>query len=421
MHVTILALGSRGDVQPYVALAQGLQQAGYRVRLGAPSNLESLTSQHGLDFASIAPNSQQLMGGATGRAMMTTGQNNIGFIFKLAQMVRSHTQQTLLAAWDICQDTDAIIFSAFAPMGAFIAEKLNIPLFAAWIYPLSQTRFFPTMGTPAWLRLGRTFNWTTHFFYEQVIQLAFRQIFREWRQILGLLPLPPGGYYGYLSRQQVPVLYAYSPTVVPRPNDWPERFVVTGYWFLERPSGWQPPPVLSDFLADGPPPVYIGFGSMSSNRPQELVGVAIDALTKARQRGILARGWGGLAIDGVNQPLTDDIFVVDDAPHDWLFPQMAAVVHHGGAGTTAAGLRAGVPSILVPFSGDQPFWGQHITALGVGPAAIPYKKLSTRRLVSAIEAATGSETMRCRAAALGQQIRAENGVAGAIEAFENFL
>jgi sterol 3beta-glucosyltransferase len=235
------------------------------------------------------------------------------------------------------------------------------------------------------------------------------------------LPLPPGGYFAYLSRQQVPVLYAYSPTVVARPNDWPERFVVTGYWFLERPLNWQPPPALSDFLADGPPPVYIGFGSMSSNRPHKLADVAIDALKMAGQRGILARGWGGLAFDGINQPLTDDIFVVDDAPHDWLFPQMAAVVHHGGSGTTAAGLRAGVPSVLIPFSGDQPFWGQRVAALGAGPAAIPYKKLSVRRLATAIETATGSETMRCRVAALGKRIQAENGVADAVEAFGKIL
>jgi UDP:flavonoid glycosyltransferase YjiC (YdhE family) len=420
MRVTILAVGSRGDVQPYVALGQGLQRAGYRVRLGIPSNMEPLVTQYGLDFAAIAPNSQQLMARATGRAMMTTGQNGIDFIFKLTRMVRGYAQQILLAAWDICQDTDVIIFNAFALIGAFIAEKLNIPVCAAWIYPLSRTRFFPAMGTPVWLRLGGTFNWCTYLFYEQIIQLAFRQIFREWRQMLGLSPLPPVGYYDYLYRQQIPILYAYSPTVVPRPGDWPERFVVSGYWFLDRPAGWQPPTALVDFLVHGPAPVYVGFGSMSGHRSKSLVDVVVDALNQTGQRGILARGWGGLETRRGNQRLTDNIFVIDNAPHDWLFPQMAAVAHHGGAGTTAAGLRAGLPSVIVPFSGDQPFWGRRVTKLGVGPVAVPYKNLSVSSLATAIQTVTANQTMRQQAATLGQRIQNEEGVLCAIEAFKRY-
>jgi sterol 3beta-glucosyltransferase len=146
----------------------------------------------------------------------------------------------------------------------------------------------------------------------------------------------------------------------------------------------------------------------------------IDALKQTGQRGILARGWGGLDISKVNQRLTDDIFVIDETPHDWLFPQMAAVVHHGGAGTTSAGLRAGVPSVLIPFSGDQPFWGQRVAALGVGPAAISYKKLSARRLTSAIKTAVSDKTMQRCAADLGQQISSEDGVANAVKTFEKF-
>lgn len=421
MHVTILAVGSRGDVQPHIALGKGLQQAGYRVRFGAPANFATLAAQHGLEFTAITPSSQQIMAGPVGRAMMTSGQNNVAFVLKLARMVAEHAQPSLQAAWQACQNTDVIIFNHFAWMGYHIAEKINLPAVAAWIYPLNRTRRFPPLGTPPWLRLGGSFNRFSFLLYEQLIQIAFATIFKRWRQTLQLPPLPRAGIFDHFYRRQTPALYAYSPRVLPQPADWPARFVVTGYWFLERPAGWQPPATLVDFLASGPPPVYIGFGSMSGSRSREMVDIAVDALRQTGQRGILARGWGGLAIERSNQPLSDDIFVVDAAPHDWLFPQMAAVVHHGGAGTTSAGLRAGAPSILIPFSGDQPFWGQRVAALGVGPPAIPYKKLSARRLAAAIETATGSEAMQQRAASLGEQIRAENGIDKALEALQKFL
>ncbi len=420
MHVTILAIGSRGDVQPYVALGHGLQQAGYRVRLGAPGNFETLATEHGLDFVAISPSSQQIMAGPVGQAMMTTGQNNAAFVFKLAEMVGAYAQASLLASWQACQGTDAIIFNHFGWMGYHIAERLNLPAVAAWIYPLSRTRFMTPFGIPDGLSLGRLFNPLSFLLFEQVTQLAFARVFKEWRQTLELPPLPRAGIFHHFYRRHTPVLYAYSPRVCPKPADWPERFVVTGYWFLERPTGWQPPAALLDFLAAGPPPVYIGFGSMSGSRSGELVTVAVEALKRSGRRGILARGWGGLPAGVVNQPLTDDIFVVEAVPHDWLFPQMAAVVHHGGAGTTAAGLRAGVPSILTPFSGDQPFWGRRVAALEVGPAAISYHRLSARRLAGAIEAA-GSAAMQQRAAALGRHIRAENGVAGAVAALQKFI
>jgi UDP:flavonoid glycosyltransferase YjiC (YdhE family) len=420
MRVTILAVGSRGDVQPYVALGKGLQQAGYRVRIGMPENFKSLAAEHRLDFVAISPSSQQIMAGPFGKATITSGENNFAFVMNLAKMLGEHAQESLQIALQACSDADVIVFNHFAWMGFHIAEKLDIPAVAAWIYPLNRTRDFPPLGTPPWLQLGRPFNRQSYVFYEQLIQYAFSGIFSKWRRTLELPPLPRGGIFSHFYQRKIPVLYAYSPNVVPVPNDWPERYVVTGYWFLDRPSEWQPSADLSNFLADGPPPVYIGFGSMSGDHPQELTDMAIDILKQTGQRGILARGWGGLDVSTANHLLTADIFVVDEAPHDWLFPQTAAVVHHGGAGTTSAGLRAGVPSILVPFSGDQPFWGQRVTALGVGPAAIPYKKLSARRLSSAINTAIRDEALQRRAAALGQQIRSEDGIASAVAAFENF-
>jgi UDP:flavonoid glycosyltransferase YjiC (YdhE family) len=176
-----------------------------------------------------------------------------------------------------------------------------------------------------------------------------------------------------------------------------------------------------DFLQAGSTPIYVGFGSVSSQNSAELVDLVEQALKQVGRRGVLATGWGGLESSLCNQPLSSDIFVTDNIPHDWLFPHMAAVVHHGGAGTTAAGLRAGVPSILIPFAGDQLFWGQRVAQLGAGPTPIPLKKLSVARLATAIGAAVDSKPMRDRTTELGRQIRTETGVANAVEALEQFL
>jgi sterol 3beta-glucosyltransferase len=202
--------------------------------------------------------------------------------------------------------------------------------------------------------------------------------------------------------------------VIPPPPDWDETSIATGYWFLERDEQWQPDPALQTFLQAGPPPVYIGFGSMPSQDAEAKLQVILAALAQTGARGIVATGWGGLA--AAETP--DTVYLLESAPHDWLFPQMAAVVHHGGAGTTAAGLRAGVPTIVCPFFGDQPFWGRRVAALGVGPAPIPQRRLTAKRLGAALESTLQDKAMHRRAQQLGELIRREDGVGRAIALIE---
>ncbi|MGQ9552632.1 MAG: glycosyltransferase [Anaerolineae bacterium] len=206
------------------------------------------------------------------------------------------------------------------------------------------------------------------------------------------------------------ILYGFSPSVIPPPSDWGSDIHVTGYWFLDAADDWAPPPALIEFLEAGPPPVYVGFGSMSNRKPEETADLVLAALARAQQRGVVLSGWSGLQ----KADLPNSVVMVDSIPFSWLFPRVAAVVHHGGAGTTAAGLRAGVPAVVIPFFADQPFWGQRLVALGVGPAPIPRKKLTVERLAQAIEKAVTDQAMRQRAVALGARIRAEDGVAGAV-------
>jgi UDP:flavonoid glycosyltransferase YjiC (YdhE family) len=211
-----------------------------------------------------------------------------------------------------------------------------------------------------------------------------------------------------------PAIYGYSAHVIPRPPDWNANARVCGYWFLDAPPDFVPPADLMRFLDAGAPPVYIGFGSMNNRDPEATAALVLDALSQTGQRGVLLTGWSGLHAED----LPDTVFKLDAIPHDWLFPRMAAVVHHGGIGTTAAGLRAGVPSVVVPFFGDQPFWGARVYRLGVGAKPIPRKRLTAARLAEAISTVTEDMVLRERAAALGERIRAEDGVARAVEAVE---
>jgi len=215
----------------------------------------------------------------------------------------------------------------------------------------------------------------------------------------------------------VPTLYSYSSSVVPKPPDWGEHIHVTGYWFLDHSSDWQPSADLVNFLEAGPPPVYIGFGSMTNRAPEATAKIVLEALKRSGQRGLIATGWGGLK----SADLPDGVFKLESVPHDWLFPRVAAVVHHGGAGTTAAGLRVGVPSVLVPHFGDQPFWARQVVRLGVGPKAIPRKRMTAEKLGAAIATAVTDENIQARAAALGERIRTEDGVEKAIEVVERGL
>ena len=206
------------------------------------------------------------------------------------------------------------------------------------------------------------------------------------------------------------MLGAYSPGIIPPPGDWPDSLHITGYLFLEGQDAWQPSPELQAFLGAGDPPLYIGFGSMAGRDPEKLANIVYEALALSGQRGLLLTGWGGLQPESV----PDNVFVLDSAPHAWLFPRMSAVVHHGGAGTTAEGLRAGVPTVIVPFAFDQPFWGARVRASGLGPDPIPLKKLTAKRLARAIQVAVSDPSIRQRARSCGEAIRSEYGIGNAV-------
>jgi sterol 3beta-glucosyltransferase len=301
--------------------------------------------------------------------------------------------------------------------GGFLArslsEKTGISLVLAYNLPITPTREFagallPGLGS----FFGGALNWLSHWLSLQIVWQAYRPVDRQVRgKLLGLPPAPLMGPLRTDGSRDSPVLYGISPSVIRPPADWDAaRVHLTGYWFLDPPGGWKPPEALDRFLAGGGPPVYIGFGSMASRDPEATAVTVLQAVNRAGQRAIIHRGWGGMHAE----ELPDSVFMIDSVPHSWLFPRVAAVVHHGGAGTTAAGLASGVPSIVVPFHGDQPFWGQRVAELGAGPAPIPRKKMTVGRLAAAIDAVLTDTAMRGRAAELGARIRSEDGIARAV-------
>jgi sterol 3beta-glucosyltransferase len=410
MRIAIIATGSRGDVEPYLALGKGLAKAGHYVRLITHENFAALVNAHGVEFWPIEGNVQDV---AQGMAGLIEGGNFFAIMAKMAKEAERAALKLAKGGLAACQSMELILAGLGGVfVGAALAEKLHIPLLQAYYIPFTPTRAFPSFiapWLPAWS--GGIPNRLSHLLARQVMWQSFRAADGLARkEVLGLPSAPLFGPFSAKNLRDYPVLYGYSPSVIPPPPDWDARICVTGYWFLEPPEDWSPPMALVDFLEAGPPPVYVGFGSMSHRQPGETMDLILAALARAGQRGIVLAGWGGLQ----KSDLPRSVMMVDSVPFAWLFPRVAAVVHHGGAGTTAAGLRAGIPSIVVPFFGDQPYGGQRVASLGVGPAPIPRKKLTADRLAQAIEKVVSDRAIRQRAADLGALIRTDDGVARAV-------
>jgi len=420
MRVTVLAIGTRGDVQPLLALAVGLQRTGrHQVRFIASDDFGALVREHGLDFCPLGLNARELLVMGSLGAGMESGRNTILWVWQILQTMRPTFERLMENTWSACQGAEAILFSTMGFGAYHVAEKLGAPCYWAIPFPsLARTRAFPSVGFPP-LGLGGAYNLWTYALAERFVQQLTARFLNRWRrERFHLPPIPPGKWpYDQLHGQPLPVLYSFSPIVVPRPPDWGEHVHVTGYWSLDPAPSWQPPARLVDFIESGPPPVYVGFGSVAHRNPRQTTQLVREALELSGQRGVLVAGWGGLAGDDLGYR-SAGLFALDSVPHGWLFPRMAAVVHHGGSGTTGAGLRAGVPSVLVPHTGDQPFWAKRVAELGVGPRPIPRRQLTTERLAAAITSAVADAGLRARAATLGERIRAEDGVARTIEVIE---
>lgn len=407
MRIAIVSMDTRGGIQPYLALGLGLLRAGHDVRVVAPSDFATMIGEVGLHAVPLAGSVEEVVrssGGAAEKGSLATT--------RLAMReIGSRIDGWMRTTLEACADADVITGGIGGMVvAASVAEKLGRPFVEAHLHPVgAPTDAYPAVlfpRTPRWL--GRWAMRAGHHLTDWALRAPFERASAAARtRALGLTGRP--------RRPDGPVLYGLSRHVVPMPESADRERHVTGYWFLPAPPTWQPPRALEELLADGGAPVVsVGFGSMASSDPAATAALVTAAARRAGVRVVMLSGWGGLRAVEASR----DVIALDAVPHDWLFPRVAGVVHHGGAGTTGAALRAGVPSLVVPFMMDQPFWGARVATLGVGPAPIPRPRLSEASLAAALRRMVEDDAMRARAADLGTRIRAEDGVATAVAVFE---
>lgn len=403
MRIALVAIDTRGGVQPYLALGLGLQQAGHHTTLLTPSNFTGMATARGLPAVPLSGDVEQVLRGMAG--MAEKGANWPLVLQRSVSKFDDWSREVLAA----CLDTDLIVAGFGGGLVASaVAERLGCAYAQAHLQPVGPpTAAFPGVLAPS---MPRRLWPLSHRVTAAALTMPFAAGVRHARtRVLGLPARRDP------ARRPIGTVYGYSRHVLPAAPEWGPDHTVTGYWTLASGESYTPPAVLADFLAAGDPPVCVGFGSMGSADPPALFATVLTAVKRAGVRAILLSGWGALA--GVS---SERVLVIDEAPHDWLFAHAAAVVHHGGAGTTGASLRAGVPTLVVPFAVDQPFWGRRVAALGVGPAPIPRRGLSADRLAAALTTMLVDQAMRQRAAELGAAIRAEQGVPDAVRALEAF-
>ncbi|KAF9354526.1 Sterol 3-beta-glucosyltransferase [Mortierella sp. AD094] len=424
MHITCLTIGSRGDVQPYIALCKRLMKDGHKCRISTHAEYKDWIEGHGIEFGLVGGDPAELI-----ELCVENGMFTVSFIREGLKRFRGWLDHLLETTWTSCQNTDVLIESPSAMAGIHIAERLDIPYFRAFPFPWTRTRAFPHPFAVPEHNLGRGYNYMTFVMIEQVFWKGISGQVNRWRkETLGLGPTS----LEKMDAHHVPSLYSWSPNVVPSPMDWPSWIHVTGYWFLDNPDlAWTPPDDLVKFLAADPKnkPIYIGFGSMVVSDPDGMTKTIIEAVVKSGVRAIISKGWSD-RLASPNDPsgtkkapseeiaIPSSIFMLKSVPHDWLFPQLAGCVHHGGAGTVAAGLRAGIPTVIKPFFGDQFFWAGRVEEAGVG---VWCHDLTVKKLTNALVTIATDEKMIRKAHAMGEKIRSEDGVGNAIQYFYHDL
>ncbi|KAI5003601.1 hypothetical protein ZWY2020_030761 [Hordeum vulgare] len=417
LKIAILVVGTRGDVQPFIALAKRLQEFGHHVRLASHVNFRTFVKSAGVDFYPL---------GGDPRIMAQYMTKNKGFLMAAPTEIsvqRKQVKEIIFSLLPACTEPDldtgipfraqAIIANPPALGHLHIAEALGVPLHIFFTFPWTPTNEFPhpLARTPQ----SATYR-LSYLIVDLIIWWGTRGFINDFRKKLNLSPIAYfSTYHGSISH--LPTGYMWSPHLMPKPNDWGSLVDVVGYCFLNLGTKYQPPPELSQWLEQGSKPIYIGFGSMPLDDEKKVSTIILDALRETGQRGIISRGWGDL---GSFSEVPGDVFILEDCPHDWLFPRCTAVVHHGGAGTTAAGLIAGCPTTVVPFFGDQFFWGEIVHARGVGPAPIRVTELTTEALSNAIRFMLDPE-VKSRSMELAIAIGNEDGVAAAVDSFHRHL
>lgn len=444
LNIVIQVVGSRGDVQPLVALGKVLKDTyGHRVRLATHPNFKDFVQENSLEFFSIGGDPSRLM------AFMVKNPSLIpGFRSMLSGDIgqrRRDVAEYIQGCWRSCYEAgdgmglgaadnlsgpsedeparpfvaDCIIANPPSFAHIHCAEKLGIPLHIMFTMPYSPTQAFPhplanIQSSNADPELT---NYISYIMIEVLSWQGLGDIINRFRaKCLNLDPVSLIWAPGMLQRLRIPHTYCWSSALIPKPKDWGPHISIAGFYFLNLASEYTPTPDLQAFLDAGPPPVYIGFGSIVLDDPDAMTELIFEVVRKTGQRVLLSKGWGGIGADRT----PDGVFILANVPHDWLFKRVSCVVHHGGAGTTAAGIAAGRPTVVVPFFGDQPFWGAMVARAGAGPHPIPHKQLTAEKLANAINFCLKPDSL-ARAKELASKIVTERGSDVGAQSFHQHL
>jgi sterol 3beta-glucosyltransferase len=421
MKIAITTLGTRGDLQPFIALGIGLKEIGYDVKIISSKNEENFVRNYGLQFFPINVDIQKIMEGDKIQEM-TKGDNPIKFItshIRGTKSLKDSMLETQKEIWNGCQDSEILIFHPGMPIPYFIAKEYGKISIMANPFPVISTKEYPSILFYNRIRLGELYNLFTHFVFEKLFWILTKSSIKEfWGNTIKSkmnFSEPP---MSQQVKSGMPVINAYSELLFHRPKDWASNIYTTGSWFIQKEPEWKPSSELTNFIKSDQTPLYIGFGSMKDKSQfKRTFDIIIMALELSNQRAIVGLGWNSL---DYNESIPERVLLVDNVPFTWLFPQMAAVVHHGGSGTTATGLYAGKPTIIIPFNADQPAWGRRVYELGVGAKPIPKKKLTAEKLASAIIYSLNPKIVK-KAEELGQKLRKEKGVDNAVKIIDDYI
>ncbi|KAF4767667.1 hypothetical protein HAV15_009326 [Penicillium sp. str.  len=441
LNLVIQVIGSRGDIQPFVALGRELKAHGHRVRLATHLAFRQFVLDSGLEFFNIGGDPAELMAFMVKNPSLLPGFKAIrsGDI----QRRRREMKEIFNGCWKSCFEkgdgtylhqikedpwsttldyrqrpfvADAIIANPPSLAHIHCAQRLGIPLHIIFTMPWSPTQSFPHPLANVHSRSCKPTiaNFVSYNIVDMMVWEGLGDILNTLRKnTLALQPLDTVTARSILHRLHVPHT---SPSLLPKPPDWADNIDVCGFGFLMSETSFTPPEEITAFLNAGPKPIYIGFGSIVVDNPLKLTRIIFEAVRKTGQRALVSKGWGNLGADEV----PDNILMIGNCPHDWLFRQVSCVIHHGGAGTTAAGLAVGRPTIIIPFFGDQQFWGNIVARAGAGPAPIPHKHLNLQNLSDAIQKALETSVLD-RAQTIAMKMQEESGVRHGVNSFYRHL
>lgn len=413
-HIVFLCSGTRGDVQPHIALGARLRQAGAQVRIATHSAFRDAVEAGELSFFPLSDNPNDLLVSPAYHGALTPGAGlwrSLRATLRFWRAAKPAFERMWRDAWLACQEADAIIAGLPTWWAVHIAEALRIPCVFAPLQPLTPTRAFPSPLLPVAQSLGPAYNRLTYWLVEQMLWLPWGGMLNRWRERdMGLRALRRMRPFADGNGRRLPCVYGFSSHIVPRPADWPAAHQLAGYWFHDSAQAWQAPASLRRFLEAGDAPVYIGFGSYPWHLTPLTAQAVIDAVNMAGMRAVVLMD--EQTASSVRLPAS--IYAVSNAPHEWLFPRVSVTVHHAGAGTVAAALRAGAPMVVAPIAVDQFFWSRRVEALGVG-RALWRRPLSAVQLAEALTQVSGDNKIRRRAQELRQALACEDSFGRAID------